>query len=134
MSTLEEIRKAYEDLSDDDKETFKQSISDRVHESIAAQEEDEGEKDTQSAEDREHEALGTEHADEEKKEEKAPESEEEKPSEEPKNDGGISEILERLGKIEASIDEMKNAKGKDVREAGKEEAKDLDKIASIYNN
>lgn len=64
MTTLEQVHKAYEDLSDDDKKTFHQSLSDRVHESIAAQERADGNEDSQSAEDREHEALGAEHADE----------------------------------------------------------------------
>lgn len=63
MTTLEQIRKAYDDLSDDDKKAFHQSISDRVHESIGEQEHDDGDKDSQSAADREHEALGEEHAD-----------------------------------------------------------------------
>ncbi len=62
MTTLEQVRKAYEDLSDDDKKSFHQSIADRVHESIAAQERADGNKDSQSADDREHEALGAEHA------------------------------------------------------------------------
>lgn len=63
MTTLEQIKKAYADLSDDDKKSFHQSISDRVHESIGEQEHDDGDKDSQSAADREHEALGAEHAD-----------------------------------------------------------------------
>lgn len=63
QDTLEMVRKAYEDLSEDDKKKFHQSISDRMHESIAAQERDEGDEDSQSAEAREHEALGEEHAD-----------------------------------------------------------------------
>lgn len=63
MSTLEQVRKAYEDLSEEDKKSFHQSIADRVHESIAAQERDEGDEDSQSAEAREHEALGAAHAD-----------------------------------------------------------------------
>lgn len=63
MTTLEQIRKAYDDLSDDDKENFRQSIADRIHESIGEQEHDDGDKDSQSAADREHEALGEEHAD-----------------------------------------------------------------------
>lgn len=50
QNTLEMVRKAYEDLSEDDKKKFHQSISDRVHESIAAQERDEGDEDSQSAE------------------------------------------------------------------------------------
>lgn len=62
MTTLEQVRKAYEDLSEDDKKSFHQSISDRVHESIAAQERADGNKDGQSAAAREHEALGAEHA------------------------------------------------------------------------
>lgn len=62
LTTLEQIRKAYEDLSEDDKKSFQQSIADRVHESIAAQERADGNKDSQSAEAREHEALGAEHA------------------------------------------------------------------------
>lgn len=63
MTTLEQIRKAYEDLSEDDKKSFHQSIADRVHESIAAQERADGNENSQSAEAREHEALGAEHAD-----------------------------------------------------------------------
>ncbi len=62
LTTLEQVRKAYEDLSEDDKKSFHQSIADRVHESIAAQERADGNKDSQSAADREHEALGAEHA------------------------------------------------------------------------
>ena len=63
MTTLEQVRKAYEDLSEDDKKSFHQSIADRVHESVAAQERADGNEDSQTAEDREHEALGAEHAD-----------------------------------------------------------------------
>lgn len=62
LTTLEQVRKAYEDLSEDDKKSFHQSIADRVHESIAAQERADGNKDSQSAAAREHEALGAEHA------------------------------------------------------------------------
>lgn len=62
MTTLEQVRKAYEDLSEDDKKSFHQSISDRIHESIAAQERADGNKVSQSAAAREHEALGAEHA------------------------------------------------------------------------
>lgn len=62
MTTLEQVRKAYEDLSEDDKKSFHQSLADRVHESIAAQERADGNEDSQTAADREHEALGAEHA------------------------------------------------------------------------
>ena len=62
-TTLEEVKKAYEDLSDEDKKTFEQSIADRVHESVGEQEAEAGDKDEQTAADREHEAEGAEHAD-----------------------------------------------------------------------
>lgn len=61
-STLEEIKRAYESLSEDDKKSFKESIKDRVDESVAAQKEDSGEKTEQSAEAEIHEAEGAEHA------------------------------------------------------------------------
>ena len=61
-STLEEIKRAYESLSEDDKKSFKESIKDHVDESVAAQKEDSGEKTAQSAEAEIHEAEGAEHA------------------------------------------------------------------------
>lgn len=61
-STLEEIKRAYESLSEDDKKSFKDSIKDHVDESVAAQKEDSGEKTEQSAEAEIHEAEGAEHA------------------------------------------------------------------------
>lgn len=61
-STLEEIKRAYESLSEDDKKSFKESIKDHVDESVAAQKEDLGEKTEQSAEAEIHEAEGAEHA------------------------------------------------------------------------
>lgn len=137
MTTLEQVRKAYEDLADDDKKAFVQSISDRVHESIAAQEEDEGDKDTQSAEDREHEALGEEHADEEREdegEEAEEEAEEVVEEHEEREDGTLGQILEKLGNIEARLAKIEDGKGKAVKEADEKDAKDLDKIASIYNS
>ena len=61
-STLEEIMRAYESLSEDDKKSFKESIKDHVDESVAAQKEDSGEQTEQSAEAEIHEAEGAEHA------------------------------------------------------------------------
>ena len=61
-STLEEIMRAYESLSEDDKKSFKESIKDHVDESVAAQKEDSGDKTEQSAEAEIHEAEGAEHA------------------------------------------------------------------------
>lgn len=61
-STLEEIKRAYESLSDDDKKLFQESIKDHVDESVAAQKKDSGEQTEQSAEAEIHEAEGAEHA------------------------------------------------------------------------
>lgn len=116
MTTLEQVRKAYEDLSDDDKKSFHQSIADRVHESIAAQERADGNEDSQSAEAREHEALGAEHADgegdieelhekddaaEERREDKADEMRDD--AHEERQDDGMKDILSRLDVIEARL-------------------------------
>lgn len=133
MTTLEEVRKAYEDLSDDDKKSFHQSIADRVHESIAAQEREHGQEDSQSAEAREHEALGAEHADgegdvselheeddtaEEKHEDRAEEARED--AHEERQDDGMKSILARLDALEARF--------------GKEDADDeaLRKAEKVY--
>ena len=62
LSTLEEIKRAYESLSEDAKKSFKESIKDHVDESVAAQKEDSGDKTEQSAEAEIHEAEGAEHA------------------------------------------------------------------------
>lgn len=109
-TTLEEVQRAYENLSDDDKKSFHQSLADRVHESIAAQEREHGQEDSQSAEAREHEALGEEHAEgkgaveelheqddtaEEKREDRAEEVHEER------QDDGMKAILDRLDALEA---------------------------------
>ena len=111
-STLEEVKRAYENLSDDDKKSFHQSIADRVHESIAAQEREHGQEDSQSAEAREHEALGEEHAEgkgyveelheqddtaEEKREDRADEVHEER------QDDGMEAIYERLDALDARL-------------------------------
>lgn len=108
LSTLEQVRKAYEDLSDDDKKSFHQSIADRVHESIAAQERADGDEDSQSAEAREHEALGEEHAEgkgdvEElhEKDDTPEEKSEDEKDEKRDDDDRLSEILARLDALEA---------------------------------
>ncbi len=103
MTTLEQVRKAYEDLSDDDKKSFHQSIADRVHESIAAQERADGNEDSQSAEAREHEALGEEHAEGKGDVEELHESDEtkeEKEEDKRDDDERWSAVLSRLDALE----------------------------------
>lgn len=102
-TTLEEVKKAYEDLSEDDKKSFHQSIADRIHESIGEQEHEDGNKDSQSAADREHEALGMEHAD---------------------GEGDVSEIGETDETGEKRAEEVKRAEEKkDEREMAEEAEK-----------
>lgn len=108
MTTLEQVRKAYEDLSDDDKKSFHQSIADRIHESIGEQEHDDGDKDSQSAADREHEALGAEHADGEGevKELHETDPEEDKEDKPAKSDDGtdIKALREEIAKLSARLE------------------------------
>lgn len=127
MTTLEQVRKAYEDLSEDDKKKFHQSLSDRVHESIAAQERADGDEDSQSAEDREHEALGAEHADgegdvEELHETDPEDAEEEHEEEQDRKDDRQDErheetedwqtiAEERLKRLEEAVDTILSKKG-----------------------
>lgn len=131
MTTLEQVRKAYDDLSDDDKKSFHQSISDRVHESIGEQEHDDGDKDSQSAADREHEALGEEHADgegdvselheeDDKKDEQGEsKTEESKPE---RGDDKYDAILARLNALEARFhDETDKAESADEEAVKKAE-------------
>ena len=129
-TTLEEVRKAYEDLSEDDKKSFHQSIADRVHESIAAQEREHGQEDGQSAEAREHEALGAEHAEgegetkelgekdaaKEEREDKAKEEKNEEAQEDSvKNDNRneiIKSLTDRVNALEESLKDLAALKEK----------------------
>lgn len=103
-STLEEVRKAYEDLSDDDKKSFHQSIADRIHESVAAQEREHGQEDSQSAEAREHEALGEEHADGKGDTEELHESDD--TAEERAEDRRRDEREDRISALEMRLNEL----------------------------
>ena len=123
MATLDDVRKAYENLSEDDKKTFAQSIQDRVDESLGEQEKKEGTKDTQTAADREHEALGEEHAEgkgdveelhetdkgemEHEKEQQAKHDESEKTNK--AQDDALTMINARLEALEAKIEKMAGA-------------------------
>lgn len=128
-STLEEVRKAYEDLSDDDKKSFHQSLADRVHESVAAQEIEHGQEDSQSAEAREHEALGEEHADGKGDTEELHESDdtaEEKA--EDKRDEGDDRYASLMARIEAL-----ESRFKDESDSDEEAAKKAEKIYGVGN-
>lgn len=140
MSTLDEVRKAYEDLSEDDKKSFHQTIADRVHESIAAQERESGDEDSQSAEAREHEALGAEHADGEGETDELHETddtaEEEREDEEDKERQDLKDDeqdlkddipSDRISKLEARFDSLE----KMLSESLKKQTVD-DKAKEVY--
>ena len=144
-STLEEIKRAYESLSDDDKKSFKESIKDHVDESVAAQKEDASEKTDESAEAEIHEAEGAEHAagkgdveelgekddtPEEKAEDKRDEEEREdeeetepKTEEEREEDKPTEPQETQLDLIEKMLLELKADKGE--KNALEEHAKDI---------
>ena len=141
MSTLERIRRAYENLSDDDKKKFHQSISARVHESIGEQEHDDGNEDGQPAEAREHEALGEEHADGKGDVRELHEIDEEthdKPEKSSGNDGSVKDgiiqaiksMREQIAMLSARMDLIERTPQK----ADDGVAEKLNKIANLYNN
>lgn len=130
-STLEEIKRAYESLSDDDKKSFKESIKDHVDESVAAQKEDAGEKTDESAEAEIHEAEGAEHAagkgDAEElgeKDDTPEEKAEDKRDEEERKDEEKTEPQEtQLDRIEKLLLSLQADKGE--KNALEEHAKDI---------
>lgn len=150
-TALDEVRKAYEDLSDDDKATFRQSIADRVHESVGEQEAENDQKDDQTAADREHEALGEEHADGEGETDELGETDDEESEEDAAEDAAeekhedaqdekhedaknadedlreqIRTLEERIAKLEAGAD-------KAPKKASDEEADYLASLERKYN-
>lgn len=147
-TTLEEVRKAYENLYDDDKKSFHQSIADRLHESIGEQEAENGQKDEQSAADREHEALGEEHADGDGKVDELGETDEgpdkdkgeaekaaeEKHEEAVKPEAPRDDYGEKISALEARIAKLEEGAGKAPKKASEEEADYLTALERKYNN
>lgn len=126
MTTLEQVKKAYADLSEEDKKSFHQSIKDRVDESVGEQEHLEGDRDSQSAKDRVDEAAGAEKADEERQEE----------VHEGRQDERTDSHDDRLGAVEKQLADLKAAVAelsKKPKEADKDDADELDKITKKWN-
>ena len=132
--TIEQILKAYKDLSEDDKKKFKQSIEDRIDESVGEQEHLDGDKDSQTAKDRVAESLGEEKSLAEKGEAKTPEAtvakavDEAKDAHEEKDAAKMDELFKRLDEISAKVDAL----AKQPEEANKSEADKLDKLTSKW--
>ena len=144
MATIDEVRKAYNDLSDEDKKKFQQSLTDRVDESVGEQEEESGTEDTQTAKDRVDEAEGAELADEEKDgeleegegfseaenghEEAQDEAHEKAAEVNSDQDNAIKAINARLDRIEAIISSF----AKQPKEADETTSDKLNKLASKF--
>ena len=120
MSTLDEVKKAYADLSEDDKKSFHQSIKDRVDESVGEQEHLDGTRDSQTAKDRVDEAEGEKKAIEEKKDEKREERQDDRDE---RHDDGLKEVFKRLDDLNAKVDAL----AKKPQEASKDESDELNK-------
>ena len=161
-TALDEVRKAYENLSDEDKKTFEQSIADRVHESVGEQEAENDQKDDQTAADREHEALGEEHAEgkgeteelggtdkpaageaegaakpeEEEAGEEAPEEKHEAAQEDKHEQAAEADedLREVVKALEARISQLEMAADKAPKKASEEEVDYLTALERKYNN
>lgn len=98
--TTEEIEKYLEERKSS--EESKQSLEDRVDESVAEQEKEAGDEDEQNAKDRVDEALG----EDEKSEEEAEESEEEELSEEKEDNETEEEADEWRDEVDKKISDL----------------------------
>lgn len=113
--TFDEIVKAYEDLSEDDKKKFHQTLKDRIDESVGEQEREDGDEDSQDAKDRVDESLGEEEHLEEKDEEEdsdedgedaeeaTEDAEEDLDDHKTEDEAKAKTVEERLDKIEAML-------------------------------
>lgn len=126
MTTLEQVQKAYADLSEEDKKSFHQSLKDRVDESVGEQEHLDDDRDSQTAKDRVDEAEGEEKAVEEKAEEK---HEERQDSRDDRQDDRMEEVFKRLDDIAAQV----AALAKKPTEADKSESDELNKITKKWD-
>lgn len=128
MTTLEQVKKAYADLSEEDKKSFHQSIKDRVDESVGEQEHLDGNEDSQTAKDRVDESEGEEKAIEEKHEEERHEERQDD------RDAGHEDRIEQLFQEIKAINARLDALARDPKPASKDTGDELDKLVSKYSN
>lgn len=110
-TTEKQIDKAAEDIADD-KKVSKQTVRDRIDESVAAQERADGNQDSQTAKDRVDESLGEQRAKDEAHE---------------KHMAGLEE---RIRMLEERFDKYERS----PREVGDDKAKQLDDVRRIFTN
>lgn len=134
MTTLEQIKKAYADLSDDDKKTFEQSLKDRVDESVGEQEREDGNEDTQTAKDRVDEAEGEKRAEEREEAEEKTEEKTETHSDAELDRAQIEEMLKPLFARVEALEKKAAEASRETKEATDDEAKKLEALARRYTN
>lgn len=128
MTTLEQVKKAYADLSEDDKKSFHQSIKDRVDESVGQQEHLDGRnEDSQTAKDRVDEAEGEERAIEERREDRHEERQNERDE---RHDDRIDELFKKFDELSAKLDALT----RDPKPVSKDTGDELDKLVQKYSN
>lgn len=138
--TYEQILKAIDDLSDEDKKKLHQSLKDRIDESVAAQEREDGTEDSQTAKDRVDESLGEEEHEAEKREEEdegtdakaseaseeAEETEEKLEEHEAEDESKKDDMSARISGIEATVAKLVEmlTKGSDKESAAEKKAQE----------
>lgn len=127
MTTLEQVKKAYADLSEDDKKSFHQSLKDRVDESVGEQEHLDGNEDSQTAKDRVDEAEGEKKAIEEKRKERHEEHQDDRDE---AHDDRIDQLFQEIKAVNARLDAL----SRDPQPASQEKSDELDKLINKYSN
>lgn len=141
-STLDEVMEAYKRLSEEDQSKFKQSLQDRIDESVGEEEALHGEKDSQTAKDRIDEAIGTKLADDKREEEKgesAPEEGEGEPEKENADGQNTSTwdvIMSKMKEVEERLARLEEGEKKErqmPKQVPDDKRQELDRLARIYN-
>lgn len=135
MATYDEVVKAYKELADEDKEKFKQSLEDRIDESVGEQKALDGEETEQPVKDDIKEAIGEERAIDEKEEAEDEAKEEANNQERHEEIGKMfadfkAEINGKLEEIKADLHGLKNKPAV----ASDDKQDKLNKLAQIYDN
>lgn len=141
-STLDEVMEAYKRLSEEDQSKFKQSLQDRIDESVGEEEALHGEKDSQTAKDRIDEAIGTKLADDKKEEEKGESAPEEGEGEPEKENADVQNtstwdvIMSKMKEVEERLARLEEGEKKErqmPKQVPDDKRQELDRLARIYN-
>lgn len=140
-STLDEVMEAYKRLSEEDQSKFKQSLKDRIDESVGEEEALHGEKDSQTAKDRIDEAISAKLADDKKEEEgeTAPEEGEGEPEKENADGQNTSTwdvIMSKMKEVEERLARLEEGEKKEKqmpKPVPDDKRQELDRLSRIYN-